>query len=159
MDPKETYIAKLSNVIKPAGGDPKSFIEVLRVYKKDDLPQHILEKYGEFISSAELFLSDEKIYLYVESIKAKSNVVTAEEYGELGVTCDSIFFTRAQFDSENKVIVPDPSAWTKDCICQKPTNPDLQYIACECGRWFHLECVQAKIFSNIFICDFCLEGH
>lgn len=136
-------MAKLTKIIKlPEGVEPKAFIEIERVYKKEDLPDAILLKYGEFISQAEVFPSQEKIYLYVASIKSKSTVISVEEYGELGLTCDTIYYTRANFDSDLKLFVPDPSTWRGDCECKKPTNPDLKYVACgKCGRWFHSECV------------------
>ncbi len=92
----------------PEGIEPKAFIEIERVFKKDDLPDFILQKYGEFISAAEVFPSQEKIYLYVESIKSKCTLISSEEYGELGLTCETIYYSRSNYDSERKIIVPDP---------------------------------------------------
>ena len=108
------------------------------MFKKEDLPESILIKYGEFISAAEVFPSQEKIYLYVESIKSQSTVVTAEEYGDLGLTCDNIYFSRAKFYSDRNLIIPEPLTWPSDCECGKPTNPDLKYVECaRCSKWFH----------------------
>ena len=41
---------------------------------------------------------------------------------------DNIYFTRANYDQERKAFVPHPSEWATDCECNKPTNPDKQYI-------------------------------
>lgn len=77
LNPQESYVAKLTKIIKlPEGLEPKAFIEIQRVFKKEDLPDPILLKYGEFISAAEVFPSQEKIYLYVESIKSKCTVIS-----------------------------------------------------------------------------------
>lgn len=160
LNPQESYIAKLTKIIKmPEGLEPKAFIEIERVFKKEDLPDPLLLKYGEFISAAEVFPSQEKIYLYVESIKSKCTLITIEEYGELGLTCDTIFYSRSRFDPEKKAIVPDPMTWRSDCQCKKPTNPDLKYVACaRCAKWFHSECVESKIINGHFMCDGCFAS-
>jgi hypothetical protein len=154
-----TYIATLTRIIKLADGmEPKSFIEIERIFRKDDLPEHILADHGQTISAAEVFPSKEKIYLYVESIKGKCSILTLEEYGDLGLTSEINFFSRAGFDFERKLIVPDPATWKRDCVCGQPTNPDLQYVACtKCARWFHYECVQSKIINEHFMCDHCFS--
>jgi predicted RNA-binding Zn-ribbon protein involved in translation (DUF1610 family) len=71
-----------------------------------------------------------------------------------------MYFSRANYDSESKTLYPNPSEWEKDCICQKPTNPDLQYVACpNCGKWFHSDCVESKFFDGHFVCEPCLADN
>lgn len=54
------------------------------------------------------------------------------------------------------MLVPDPSTWSSDCDCNKPTNPDLQYVECsKCRKWFHSDCVQSNIINGIFLCSKC----
>ncbi len=114
-------------------------------------------EFKEFISSAEVFPSNEKIYLYVQSIKNKCTILDIEEYGELGLTSETIYYTRSNFDNETKQIVPSPYTWASDCCyCRKPNNPDLIMVACsKCSRWFHNDCVQSQIIHGHFMCEKC----
>ena len=84
----------------------------------------------------------------------------AEEYGQLGLTSENIYYTRSGFDSVGKKIVPDPSTWSSDCECRKPNNPDLIYVECsKCARWFHQKCVQPRIINGHFMCGNCFSVH
>ena len=59
LSPAEFYIAKLKKIIKSKiKAKQQVFIEVEWVMKKNDLPDHLLRLYGDFISLAEVFPSN-----------------------------------------------------------------------------------------------------
>ena len=39
-----------------------------------------------------------------------------------------IYFTRAKYENSSKTVSPPIEEWEKVCYCQKPVNPDLNYI-------------------------------
>ena len=126
--------------------------------KKNDLPEHILQQFGDYISSAEVFPTKEKIYLYVESIRNKCTILTLGEYGQLGLTNEGLFYSRSNYDNVTDRLKPDPSTWRGDCECKRPNNPDLKYVQCsKCMRWFHNECVNNMIINGHFMCSECFS--
>lgn len=117
-------------------------MEVEWVLRKNDLPENLLRLYADYISTAEVFPSNEKFYLYIAAIRCKCIILSIEEYGQLANAPESVLFSRSRYNSQNKTLEPDPSTWNSDCFCRKPNNPDLQYVECEkCNRWFHKDCV------------------
>jgi len=83
--------------------------------RRSDLPEHLLTKHGKYIASAEVFPSPDKIYLYVESIKNKCVILPIDEYAQLGITNDLIFFSRASYDPVTKNFKPETELWKSDC--------------------------------------------
>lgn len=127
--------------------------------KKPELPKNkYLEKYEKIISTNEVFPSGQIYVLPCEAIIGKCEILNIEEYGALGVVENSIYFTRASYDVEKEKFDPEPIDWgEKYCICQRPYNPDMEYIECEqCQKWFHNECLSREMIDlNDFMCETC----
>lgn len=110
------------------------------------------------MSGNEVFASGLRFVLPVEGIMGKCEVITIDEYAELGNVENSIYFTRAAYDVQTGRLTPDLYLEKSPyCYCEKPYNPDLGYIECEkCKKWFHIDCVALK-GENIddFVCSKC----
>ena len=111
------------------------------------------------ISEYELFPSNHKDIIYIESIINKCNVYTYEEYDNISDPSEFTFFTRANYEIHTELLNPKFDDWKKGCICKKPLNPD-QLIRCDkCNGWFHPKCcgIDEKDSNKInnFICPDC----
>lgn len=159
-------VGKLERVI-PANGCKRitywPTIEVSWYYRKKDInrEKNYLTEQRRFdaISDFEVFKSNHKDIIYIESIINKCWVYTLEEYEKLEEFGQSTFFTRASYDPKRQLLDPAFERWGKECRCKLPLNPDQLYIKCEiCSRWFHPECYSIsydEINSIEFTCDPC----
>jgi len=117
-------------------------IEVQWYYKKSDLnrEKNALkddEKYDS-ISEFELFTSNHKDIIFIETIISLCTVLSLEEYERLDTHSSTTFFTRATYDPIHHMINPPFTSWEKACVCGNPLNPDQLYIKCDgCEKWFH----------------------
>ncbi len=69
-----------------------------------------------------------------------------------------IYFSRASYNIETETLTPSIEEWEpKYCVCQKPYNPDLEWVECElCNKWFHGDCViRDKMGIENFACEGC----
>jgi hypothetical protein len=158
LPPTECYVAKLTKIIRLVDAKEKQeiFIEAEWVMRKNDLPDALIGLYGDYISTAEVFPSNEKIYLYVSSIRSKCTILSIEEYGQISNSPDFIFYSRSRYNVEKRTLEPNPSTWKSDCSCHKPNNPDLMYVQCsKCENWFHQDCVGQNVINGEFLCNGC----
>ena len=120
-------------------------IEVRWYYKKTDLNRKknnlIDERNYNSISDYELFPTEHKDVIFIETVIGKCDVYTYEEYEALDDHTETTFFSRAKYDPKNQLLIPRFDDWSKGCVCQRPLNPDQLYIKCDgCNGWFHPEC-------------------
>lgn len=139
-------------------------IEVEWYYRKKDI---IKEKLGQSvlkrlscISEYEIFKTDHRDIIFIESIISKCIVLSFEEYDSLmNPQEENTYFTRASFDTYKKRITPPIEKWSTSCYCQMPLNPDQLYIKCDsCDGWYHQECsgIEEENIEKVdFICKTC----
>lgn len=106
LPPTECYVAKLTKIIRLVDAKEKQeiFIEVEWVMRKNDLPDALIGLYGDYISTAEVFPSNEKVYLYVSSIRSKCTILSIEEYGQISNSPDFIFYSRSHYNVEKRAL-------------------------------------------------------
>lgn len=103
-----------------------------------------------------MFPSNEQYCLDIASIIGKCIIITVEDYGNLELTSDNVYFTRSDYDTESECLLTAPEQWKTDCICAMPTNPDLTYLQCiRCSKWFHEKCVGCPAEDMDFFCNSC----
>ena len=166
----ENLIGKIIKIIPNNGLKEFPFWPCVLVswcYTKKDLNRkknNLLDKKNyDSISDYELFPTNHKDIIYIESIITKLKVYTYEQYEELNENnelTDLIYFSRAKYDSKSQLLIPRFKDWKKSCVCQRPLNPDQLYIKCDiCLGWFHPECcnIDKNIVHNIkiFYCPNC----
>ena len=164
---QENLIGELIKIIPINGVKEYPFwptVQVKWYYKKNDInrkknnlvnPQN----FGS-ISDFELFPSNHKDIIYIESIINKCKVCSFEEYENIKEPSDYTFFTRAKYEIHSQLLHPKFDDWKKGCICRKPLNPDQLYIKCDkCNGWFHPGCcnIDEKDSDKInnFVCPIC----
>ena len=139
-------------------------IEVKWYYKKADLNRKKNklnnQHYYNSISDFEVFSTDHKDIIMIESIIDKCKVYSYEEYENLEDHNDKTFFTRAKYDPKTELLYPKIEDWKKGCVCQYPLNPDQLYIKCDkCEEWFHPECCGLDVNKindvDEFYCPYC----
>ena len=167
---EENLIGELVKIIPTNGIKEYPFwptIQVKWYYKKKDInrKKNNLTNQQNFdaLSEYELFPSNHKDIIYIESILNKCNVYSYEEYDNIADPPDLTFFTRANYEIHTEQLQPKFEEWKKGCICQKPLNPDQLYIKCDkCNGWYHAKCcgIDEKESDKInnFICPNCIES-
>ena len=164
---EENLIGELIKIIPVNGIKEYPFwptVQVKWYYKKKDINRkknNLLNQQNiDSISEYELFPSNHKDIIYIESIINKCNVYTYEEYDNISDPSEFTFFTRANYEIHTEMLNPKFDDWKKGCICKKPLNPDQLYIKCDkCNGWFHPKCcgIDEKDSNKInnFICPNC----
>ncbi|CAI2364815.1 unnamed protein product [Moneuplotes crassus] len=143
-----TYVAKILKIMSRSADKDIPCAQVQWYYKKGDMNFDILrlsEADQVFIGDNEVFPTNHKDIIPLESIICKVQVLHLSEYQDCSLVNQSIFYTRAKFDVIQNRLFPPFSKWDKLCICEKPQNPNMLYIGCEmCDKWVHPECVGIK---------------
>ena len=167
--PEENLIGELIKIIPINGLKEYPFwptIQVKWYYKKKDINRkknNLLNQQNfDSISDYELFPSNHKDIIYIESIINKCKVYSYEEYDNITDPPDNTFFTRAKYEIHSELLNPKFDDWKKGCICKKPLNPDQLYIKCDkCNGWFHPKCcgIDEKNSNKInnFVCPKCIN--
>ena len=165
--PEEDLIGELIKILPINGKKEYPFwptVQVKWYYKKKDINRRknnlLNQQNFDSISDYELFPSNHKDIIYIESILNKIKVFSYEEYDSIANPNDNTFFTRAKYEIPAELLVPKFDDWKKGCICKKPLNPDQLYIKCDkCSDWFHPKCcgIDVKNSNRIknFICPKC----
>lgn len=165
----ENLIGELIKIIPNNGLKEYPFwptIQVRWYYKKSDINRKknnlIDQQNFNSISEYEIFPSNHKDIIYIESIINKCKVCTFEEYESISDPTDFTFFTRARYETHTELLHPRFDDWKKGCICKKPLNPDQLYVKCDkCNGWFHPNCCgineQDSNKINNFICPNCTK--
>lgn len=169
-DLEDSSICKLIKIIPREGIQqaPNYWpsIEVQWYYKKNDINRvknglTAVKKFNS-ISEFEIFSSEHRDIIYIESIISKCNVYSFAEYEALESYSENTFFSRAGYDPAKQLLIPSFDKWEKSCKCMLPLNPEQLYISCEkCGKWFHPSCcgINEEELNNIqFICQKCLKN-
>ena len=124
---EENLIGELVKIIPTNGIKEYPFwptIQVKWYYKKKDInrKKNNLTNQQNFdaLSEYELFPSNHKDIIYIESILNKCNVYSYEEYDNIADPPDLTFFTRANYEIHTELLHPKFEDWKKGCICQKP---------------------------------------
>ena len=163
----ENLIGELIKIIPSNGIKEYPFwptVQVKWYYKKKDINRKknnlLSQQNFDSISDYELFPSNHKDIIYIESIINKCKVYTYEEYDNIADPSDYTFFTRAKYEIHSELLHPKFDDWKKGCICKKPLNPDQLYIKCDkCNGWFHPKCcgIDEKDSNKInnFVCPNC----
>jgi len=167
---EEHLIGELIKIIPINGLKEYPFwptIQVKWYYKKKDINRKknnlLSQQNFDSISDYELFPSNHKDIIYIESIINKCKVYSYEEYDNIVDPPDFTFFTRAKYEIHSELLHPKFDDWKKGCICKKPLNPDQLYIKCDkCNGWFHPKCCgmdeeKSNKISN-FICPKCKKS-
>mmetsp|Transcript_34358 Transcript_34358/g.38944 ORF Transcript_34358/g.38944 Transcript_34358/m.38944 type:complete len:283 (+) Transcript_34358:190-1038(+) len=161
----KTSVAKLVKVIG-YGADRKyperALITVQWYYMKCDIPDKAFGWDGpvDFVSDAEVFETDHRDDIFVESIIGQCRVYTFEEYESLGQIPPNTYYSRARYELRKNIINPSPKAWGLHCTCKKPLKPDDFYIQCDqCQTWYHPEHIgmthqEAQKLED-FLCEPC----
>ena len=164
---EENLIGELIKIIPSNGIKEYPFwptVQVKWYYKKKDINRkknNLLNQQNfDSISDYELFPSNHKDIIYIESIINKCTVYSYEEYDNIADPSDFTFFTRAKYEIHTELLHPKFDDWKKGCICKKPLNPDQLYIKCDkCNGWFHPKCcgIDEKDSNKInnFVCPNC----
>ena len=164
---EENLIGELIKIIPSNGIKEYPFwptVQVKWYYKKKDINRkknNLLNQQNfDSISDYELFPSNHKDIIYIESIINKCKVYTYEEYDNIADPSDFTFFTRAKYEIHTELLQPKFDDWKKGCICKKPLNPDQLYIKCDkCNGWYHPKCcgIDEKDSNQInnFVCPNC----
>ncbi|CAD8096734.1 unnamed protein product [Paramecium sonneborni] len=115
-------------------------------------------KCSEWISEQELFITNHQEYILAQSIIARCQILTCNQYQELEEIESTIYFNRLEWDIYKKQFT-NIDALQQICFCIQPVNPDRQYIQCDqCKNWYHFECVgiiNGKYNQNEFHCRMC----
>jgi hypothetical protein len=144
----ENLIGELTRIL-PSNGNKRypiwPTIEVKWYYKKTDINRkknNLLDELNyNSISDYELFPTEHKDIVFIETIIGKCQIYTYNEYESLDDHNEYTFFTRARYDPKNQLLIPRFDEWIKGCVCKRPLNPEQLYIKCEkCNGWFHPEC-------------------
>jgi hypothetical protein len=166
---EENLIGELIKIIPTNGIKEYPFwpaVQVKWYYKKKDINRkknNLLNQQNfDSISDYELFPSNHKDIIYIESIINKCKVYTYEEYDNITDPSDFTFFTRAKYEINTELLHPKFDDWKKGCICKKPLNPDQLYIKCDkCNGWYHPKCcgIDEKDSDKInnFVCPNCIK--
>ena len=163
----DTLIGKLVRII-PNNGIKSNpcwpSIEVQWYYKKNDINRKKnnllnLDMYNS-ISDYELFPTEHRDVIVIETVIGKCEVYTYEEYENLSEHTEKTFFSRASYDPLSQLLNPKIEEWKSGCVCGCPLNPDQLYIKCDgCNGWFHPKCCgveDSKAESlNEFFCPLC----
>ena len=164
---EENLIGELIKIIPVNGIKEYPFwptVQVRWYYKKQDINRkknNLLNQQNfDSISDYELFPSNHKDIIYIESIINKCKVYSYEEYDSIADPSDFTFFTRAKYEIHTEMLNPKFDDWKKGCICKKPLNPDQLYVKCDkCSGWFHPKCcgIDEKDSNKInnFVCPNC----
>ena len=164
---EENLIGELIKIIPSNGIKEYPFwptVQVKWYYKKKDINRkknNLLNQQNfDSISDYELFPSNHKDIIYIESIINKCKVYSYEEYDNIADPSDFTFFTRAKYEIHTELLHPKFDDWKKGCICKKPLNPDQLYIKCDkCNNWYHPKCcgINEKDSNQInnFVCPNC----
>ena len=164
---EEHLIGELIKIIPINGIKEYPFwptIQVKWYYKKKDINRKknnlLIQQNFDALSDYELFSTNHKDIVFIETILMKVNIYSYDEYDSMEEHNEYTFFTRAKYDPGNEVLIPRFNDWKKGCVCQKPLNPDQLYIKCdECNGWFHPNCCGIKDEDiekiNKFFCPFC----
>ena len=141
-------------------------IEVEWFYQKSEIIRSKVnslndDNYYESISDDEVFSSNHRDIIFIETVEGKAKVVSIDEYIETSDEEKNVFFTRAAYNPFNLQISPPIEKWTKYCYCKMPFNPNLLYVKCDkCEKWFHVKCVGVKEDevneAQSFFCRDCL---
>ena len=166
---EEHLIGELIKIIPINGIKEYPFwptVQVKWYYKKKDINRKknnlLNEQNFNSISDYELFPSNHKDIIYIESIINKCKVYTYEEYDNIKDPSDFTFFSRAKYEIHSELLQPKFDDWKKGCICKKPLNPDQLYIKCDkCNGWYHPKCcgIDEKDSNKInnFVCPNCKD--
>lgn len=159
-------IAKLLKIIPNNGSETYYYwptIEVQWYYRKRNIHREknnlVSKKKYNSISEYEVFKSEHKDRVFIESILSKCSVLSFEEYELLEDVTSTVFFCRYGYDPFKKMLVPPFEKWKKACKCHLPLNPEQLYISCEkCKEWYHPECcgLETSDLEKIeFVCHKC----
>jgi hypothetical protein len=134
--------------------DDTSFGTLVRIWKRKDSndpmvrirwfykPSDVFPETYDFLSKYELFDSDHEQDISVMCLYGKAQVMNFEDYYALDEVDDDVFFTRARYFTNEKVIRPSFEEWRRSCMCQSIINPDHLYVGCDkCSRLYHPRCV------------------
>lgn len=97
-------IAKIIKILPLKGINRNSYwpsIQIEWYYRKSDLnkdSEKILGYNQNYISDFELFESNHKDVIFIESIIGKCQVISFEDYDNLNEITGNIFFSRSKFD-------------------------------------------------------------
>lgn len=161
----QVLIGELLKIIPSGGIKEYPFwpsIQVRWYYKKSEINRAknnlLNEQNYESISEYEVFTSEHKDIVYIETILSKCKVCGFDEYESLQEPNEYTYFTRAKYDHINEVLIPRFNDWKKTCMCQKPMNPDLIYIECAgCKDWCHLKCAGITVEESKNIDYYCVK--
>ena len=166
---EENLIGELVKIIPSNGIKEYPFwptVQVKWYYKKNDINRkknNLLNQQNfDSLSDYELFPSNHKDIIYIESIINKCKIYSYEEYDNITEPSELTFFTRAKYEIHSELLHPKFDDWKKGCICKKPLNPDQLYIKCDkCNEWYHPKCcgVDEKDSDKInnFVCPNCIK--
>ena len=165
----ENLIGELTRII-PNNGIKKypiwPSIEVKWYYKKTDINRKknnlLDERNYNSISDFELFPTEHKDIVYIETVIGKCEVYSYDEYESLDEHTEFSFFTRARYDPTHQILIPKFDEWSKGCVCKRPLNPDQLYMKCDgCNEWFHPKCCGVKEEDvekySSFYCPYCAK--
>lgn len=163
-------IGKLTKII-PNGSNPQisywPMIQVQWYYRKKDIyrEKNNLSSKRKFdsISDFEVFKSEHKDIIFIESILSKCDILSFEEYESSINIGINTFFTRYCYDPMRRILIPSFDKWKKACKCNLPLNPDQLYINCEiCEKWYHPECCgygNSNLDEIKFVCFKCSKSN
>ena len=156
------YLGKLLRIIPKNGKESKPdwpSIEIEWYYQKSELTRNKTNQLDNSqvynsLSEDEVFATNHKDIIFIETVVGKAKVLTLEEYDKYSTDenpNENIFFSRATYDPLTTEIEPAIDKWKTYCYCQMPYNPNLKYICCDkCGNWIHEKCIGKK-FANCCI--------
>ena len=134
--------------------DDTSLGTLVRVWKRKDSnepmvrirwfykPTDVFPESYDFLSKYELFDSDHEQDISVMSLYGKAQIMNFDDYFALDEVDDDVYFTRAKYFTNEKLIRPSFEEWKRSCVCQSIINPDDLYIRCDsCERLYHPKCV------------------
>ena len=167
------YLGKLLRIIPKNGKELKPdwpSIEIEWYYQKSELTRNKtnqLENSQVYnsLSEDEVFATNHKDIIFIETVVGKAKVLTLEEYDKYSIdenSNENIFFSRATYDPLTTEIEPGIDKWKTYCYCQMPYNPNLKYICCDkCGNWIHEKCIGKNVNDfekeKVFYCKKCMK--
>jgi len=136
------WVARLNKIL--GLGIDKSFpecgmVEVKWFYSRKDFDPEFFKGNMSVVGENELFESDHKDRIFIESILGKCKVLQLEDYlREGGLSLPNIFLCRARYDTKSREFKPSIDRWEKICHCKTVFNPNREWIACSsCMEYFH----------------------
>jgi BAH domain len=116
-------------------------------------PKDTLDEIKEQCSEIEVFSSDSQLEIELSTVNYKLKILTLEEVLDMDDVDDDVYFCRAKWSVDQKVLSPPMNLWRTDCLCNRIINPDIPFKVCtSCGKFLHVKCLEDY---NITICQMC----